>query len=106
MQHAKQAAGYSTSACDYPVKILFVGIGEFGVKNVALWHVSGARKALHINIHEQFSRVQSLDGGAAGAFGWHACRQPPTCSARLVTFPERRYIILKEQRKLRSGRFM
>lgn len=38
----------------------------------------------------KLSRVQSLDGGAAGAFRLHACRQRPTCSSTEATFPKRR----------------
>lgn len=51
------------------------------------------------------SRARSLDGRAAEASSSHACRHVPTCSFRLVTFPERRSMITNEQRNnmLRSG---
>ena len=51
------------------------------------------------------SRAQSLDGGAAEASSSHACRHWPTCSSRLVAFPERRSMLMEEQSNnmLRSG---
>lgn len=48
----------------------------------------------------EVSRAQSLDIGAAEALSWHACRHGPTCSSRLVAFPERTSMITREQRDI------
>lgn len=44
------------------------------------------------------SLAQSLDSGTAEASGSHDSRHWPTCSSRLVTFPERRSMSKNEQR--------
>lgn len=96
---------------------------------MGLWHVNDAREPCLTSIFmnncvrgavemgggggtaarpPKVSRAQSLDGGAAEALSSHACRHWPTCSSRLVAFPERRSMLLEEQRNnmLRSGYLM
>lgn len=96
---------------------------------MGLWHVNDAREPCLTSIFmnncvrgavemgggggtaarpPKVSRAQSLDGGAAEALSSHACRHWPTCSSRLVAFPERRSMLMEEQRNnmLRSGYLM
>lgn len=73
---------------------------------VALWHVNDAREPCLASIFmnncvrgmagggaatrpPKVSRARSLGSGAAEACGSHACRHWPTCSSRLVAFPEK-----------------
>lgn len=107
--------------------LLYQSIWRFygDVIYMGLWHVNDAREPCLPSIFmnncvwgavemegggtatrpPKVSRAQSVAGGAAEASSSHACRHWPTCSSRLVAFPERRSMIMNEQRNdtLRSG---
>lgn len=116
---------FPTSAVCYRIAALLRSIWTFygDVIYVASWHVNDARDPCLPSIFmnncvrgsgrdggdrrgggaatrpPKVSRARSLGGGAAEASGSHACRHWPTCSSRLVAFPERRSIE-SEQRNM------